>query len=63
MGAGGIIHQNAAVKTAVNDSSIYGVLPAPCRAEIDAVNLKGLAAWTDMDYAYMVSMLTAARHC
>ena len=63
MGAGGVIQQNAAVKQAVNDPSIYGVLPPQCRTHVDYINAKGLADWTESEYAYMVGMLTVARHC
>jgi hypothetical protein len=63
MGAGGVIQQNSVVKTAVNDPSIYALLPSGCRSHVDGINAKGLADWSESDYAYMVSMLTVARHC
>lgn len=62
-GAGGIIQQNSAVKTAVNNPSIYGVLPPANQAGVTTINGKALGDWTEGDYAYMVSMLTVARHC
>jgi hypothetical protein len=62
-GAGGVIQQNAAVRTAVNDSSIYTALNATCRAHVDGITAKALGDWSESDYAYMVSMLTVARHC
>jgi hypothetical protein len=63
LGGGAIVHQNAAVHQAVNDPSIYGVLSTACKAEVDTINAKGLAQWSDADYSYMVSMLLVARHC
>lgn len=63
MGAGGVIQQNAVARTAVNDPSIYGVLPSNCKQHVDGINAKPLADWSESDYAYMVSMLTVARHC
>lgn len=63
MGAGGIIQQNSVVRTAVNDPSVYGVLPDVCKGQVETVNLKPLGDWGDADYALMVGMLLVARHC
>lgn len=62
-GAGGIIHQRNVIKTAVNDPSIYGVLPSHCQAKIDSINLKGLADWTDDETAFMARMIPHALDC
>jgi hypothetical protein len=63
MGAGGVVQQNAAIKQAVNDPSIYGVLPPTCKARVDVINAKPLIDWTEADYAYMCDMPVVARHC
>jgi len=63
MGAGGIINQRAAIKTAVNDPAIYGALPQACRDRIDDINVKGLADWTDGETSFMAAMPTVAVHC
>ena len=62
-GAGGILQQNSAVRTAVNDPSIYSVLPDNCKNLVEAISLKALGDWSESDYALMVGMLTVARHC
>lgn len=62
MGAGGVIQQHSAVRTAVQDQSIYGVLPTHCKDSVEAICAKALGDWTEGDYAFMVSMLSVARH-
>lgn len=63
MGAGGIINQRAAIKTAVNDPSIYGALPQHCKDRIDDINAKGLADWTNDETSFMASVILVAVHC
>ncbi len=63
MGAGGIINQRAAIKTAVNDPSILGALPQHCQDRISDINAKGLADWTDDETSFMASMPLVAVHC
>jgi hypothetical protein len=61
-GAGGIVMQNSAVRTAVNDPAIYNALPDWCKNVVEQINLKGLADWTEGEYSQMVHMLILARH-
>lgn len=63
MGAGGIINQRAAIKTAVNDPSIYGALPQHCKDKVDDINAKGLADWTDHETLYMARRIAQAVDC
>src|SRR5262249_32703791 len=63
MGAGGIINQRAAIKTAVNDPAIYGALPQHCRDRINDISAKGLPDWTDDETSFMASMIHLAVHC
>jgi hypothetical protein len=62
MGAGGIIHQNAILKSAINDPSILSVLSPYCQAKAIAINAKGLADWTDADRCFVASMIVVAVH-
>ena len=64
MSGGGIIIQRASViMPAVQDSSIYGSLPAPCKAVVDAIVGKSLADITDNDLAVLAAMIQVAVHC
>jgi hypothetical protein len=63
MGGGIIIQQRAAIKTAVNDPSISGVLPQSCRDRVMDINAKGLADWSADETTFMAAMLTVAVHC
>lgn len=62
MGAGGIIQQRNAIKTAVIDPSIYDVLPIVCKDRVDLICTKGLADWTDDETSFMAAMPTVAVH-
>jgi|SRR5882757_1924925 len=62
VGAGGIIHQNAILKSAVNDPSILSMLSQYCQAKVVTINTKGLADWTEADRCYMASMIVVAVH-
>lgn len=63
MGAGGVINQRAAIKTAVNDPSIYGALPQHCKDRVNDINAKGLADWSDDETYFMAHMIGVAVHC
>ena len=63
MGAGGVIQQNDAVHRAVNNTAILLALPTNCQTLVQSINAKALGDWTESDYAFMVGMLMAARHC
>jgi hypothetical protein len=63
MGGGIIINRRAAIKTAVNDPSIFGALPQHCQDRVTDINIKGLADWSDDDTQFMASMPLIAVHC
>lgn len=59
-----IIHQqNAVVRAQVNDPSVYGQLPAACKAIVDGINAKDPTTWSDADFFTMCGMPLIARHC
>lgn len=63
MSGGIIIQRRAAIKTAVNDPSIYGSLSQACRDRIDDINAKTLDQWSEDEESFMASMPTVAVHC
>lgn len=62
MSGGIIISQRAAIKAAVNEASIYGVLSQECRDRIEDISVKGLADWSDDETSFMAGMLLVAIH-
>lgn len=63
MGAGGIIQQRAAIKTAVTDPAIKDVLPVHCENRVIQIAAKGLADWTDEETHFMARMIAHALDC
>ena len=62
MGGGGIIQQHAAIRTAVNDPSIFTALPAKAQARVEQISLKGLADWSEDETCFMAAMIMVAVH-
>ena len=62
MGAGGIIQQRAAIRTAVGTPAIYDALPSTCRFRVDIISTKGLDDWTDDETTFMATMPIVAVH-
>lgn len=63
MGAGGVIQQRAAIKTAVNDPAIFSALPPMCQSRVNSISSKGFNDWTSDETHFMASMLTVAVAC
>lgn len=61
-GAGGVIQQSAVLKIAINDPSLYTMLPDHCKDKVEIINAKGLADWTGDDRCFMASMIMVAIH-
>lgn len=62
-GGGIIIQRRAAIAPAVTDPSLYGSLPDPCKAVVDAIVNKPELDVTDNDLAVLAAMIQVAVHC
>lgn len=62
MGAGGVIQQRAAIRTAANDLSIFDALPKVFQDRVLKISIKGIADWTDAETGFMAAMLSVAVH-
>ena len=64
MGAGGIIHQRAAVMLiALNDSSLFDSLPQHCKDRVNAIDAKPFDQRDEHDVHVLAMMFPVAVSC
>jgi hypothetical protein len=64
MGAGGVIHNRAAVLlTAVTDPSLFDGLPQACKDKVNAIDAKAYVDRDEHDCHVLVKMIEIALHC